>query len=122
VDLDNKFLQKGEIMAEFLGDIAFMLDFVVAVSGLIMLYHAGKAGSQLLRASGYLLIIGGILGMACTGYYYFKYHFAGEFESAYAPKHHMMMGGGMMQKHQKMIEKKKGMMKGMQGKKRPPGR
>lgn len=104
-------------MAEFLGDIAFMLELVIVVAGIVTLYFAQKNASKLLRAAGWLLIIGGILGSTCTGYFYMKYYFNGDFDSAYMqPKH---MAPGQMMRHDPAMMKKMrhdpSMMKRMHG-------
>lgn len=76
-------------MAEFLGDLAFMFEVFVLGVGLVVLYFANKEDSKLLKASGWIMSVVAVLGMACTGYFYMKYFFAGGFDTPY-PKHHMM--------------------------------
>lgn len=83
-------------MAQFLGDIAFLLELFAVTGGLCLLYLAGqRAGAGLLRLAAYLLIAGGIAGALCTGYYWFKYQAAGDFDRAY-PAVMQMMPEGMM--------------------------
>ena len=73
-------------MAEFLGDIAFMLEIFVLGMGLIVIHHGKKEDSRLIKFSGYLMSSISILALICTTYFYFKYYFNGDFDSAY-PKH-----------------------------------
>lgn len=85
-------------MAEFLGDLAFMFEVFVLGVGLVVLHFATKENSKLLKASGWIMSVVAVLGMACTGYFYMKYYFSGGFDQPY-PQHHMMKGnmmGGMM--------------------------
>lgn len=82
-------------MAMFLADIAFMLELALLVAGLYLFHSAKGNGSNLLRLAAFLAVIGSISGMACTGYYSMKYHFQGNFDSAF-PQPSQMMRGGMM--------------------------
>lgn len=75
-------------MAEFLGDIAFMIEVLVLGLGLVVLHFSVKEGSNLLKWSGRIMVICGLLGMICTSYYYMKYFWAGEFHHA---RHSAMM-------------------------------
>jgi hypothetical protein len=77
-------------MAEFLGDIAGMLEIFAVAAGLVLLHRASKeAPAKLLQAAGVLLIVGGLVAGACTGWYWFQYRAAGDFERA-MPMHSMM--------------------------------
>ena len=81
-------------MAEFLGDLAFMFEIFVLGIGLVVLYFAKKEGSKLLKASGWIMSVAAVFGLICTSYFYFKYYFAGEFNSAH-PQHYMMNQSSM---------------------------
>lgn len=71
-------------MAAFLGDIAFLFGVLVIAAGLLVLHRAGgDPRPVLLRTAGIVLLAGGIGAALCTGYYYLKYHFAGDLEYPY---------------------------------------
>ncbi|MBK24575.1 MAG: hypothetical protein CME70_11325 [Halobacteriovorax sp.] len=70
-------------MAEFLGDIAFMIEILVLGLGLVVIHYGKKEKSKLLKTSGYLMSIFSILALICTTFFYFKYYFNGDFDSAY---------------------------------------
>jgi hypothetical protein len=80
-------------MAEFLGDIAVMLEVLILGLGIIVIYFAKREGSKLLSWAGNLFIAASVAGLLCSGTYYFKYYFAGEFAHAYpivtSPEHKM---------------------------------
>lgn len=69
-------------MAQFLGDIAGVLELFAVVGGLVLLHFERKDSSKLLRAAGILLIVGGILAGACTMTYWLHYQATGQFEHA----------------------------------------
>lgn len=72
-------------MAQFLADIAGMLELFAIATGLALLHRASKeAPAKLLKASGWVLLIGGILVALCTGYYWLRYQSRGEFDGAHA--------------------------------------
>lgn len=76
-------------MAEFLGDIAFMLEVFALATGLLI-YHFGiKEKSKLIKLAAVILILAGIFGMVCTGYYWFEYYSQGAFDTAYPVMQHM---------------------------------
>ncbi|MCB0362196.1 MAG: hypothetical protein KDD35_05725 [Bdellovibrionales bacterium] len=81
-------------MAEFLGDIAFMFEVLILGLGLVVLHLNRKESSTYLKWAGRLMASFGVLGMICTGFFYMKYFFAGEFNQAHHMKgtHHSMMG------------------------------
>ncbi len=95
-------------MAQFLGDIAGMLEIFAIAGGLILLHFAAKERAKLLSAAGWVLLAGGILVGACTLSYWFKYNSQDEFDHAHPQAmqmmdgemmrgmHEGMMGGGMM--------------------------
>ncbi len=113
-------------MAMFQLDIAFLLELALFAAGLVLL-HLGKQGTApLLRAAGFVLVVGSVLTAACSVYYGVRYQIQGEFESAYPPHHEMMehqqemmMQPGMMQRRmmrQQMMERRMG-----EGMRREPG-
>jgi phosphatidylglycerophosphate synthase len=76
-------------MVMFLGHIAMMLEFFAIATGLVLvrLSKTDKGWSSL---AGWVLVIFGILGVICTGYYMLQYFFQGDFAYAYPQ---MMMPG-----------------------------
>ena len=76
-------------MAEFLGDIAFILEMFAVAAGLILI-HLGKENRKLFSLAGWLLLIVGIGGAVCTVYWMFHYFNMGDFDHAYPQ---MMMSG-----------------------------
>lgn len=67
--------------AQFLGDIAFMLETFAVAGGLLLLGGAwAAAAGRLARAAGLVLLLAGVGGALCTTWFWFKYHGAGEFE------------------------------------------
>lgn len=89
-------------MAAFLGDIAFLFGVVVAVAGLFTLHKAtADPRPVLLKTAGFVLLAAGIGTALCTGYYYLKYHFAGDLEHPYPVMKHEMMMKKMMDKSMK---------------------
>ncbi len=85
----------------FLGDSAFYLAAIVFGFGSVLIFYSCKENSRLLKTSGYILSVVGILGALCTGYYWLKYYSNGHFDKPYPPhamKMHLMdkgMKGGM---------------------------
>lgn len=70
-------------MAQFLGDIAGMLEIFAIALGLVLLHRAAKESpAKLLRAAGLVLVVGGLLVGICTGWYWLKYQLAGDFDRA----------------------------------------
>ncbi len=92
-------------MAQFMGDLVLILELVIVAAGLYILAIAKKDGSKLIKSSALLLIIGGVFMATCSTYFYMKYYFQGEFESAtygsssmwYRMHRGYRMGPGMMQ-------------------------
>jgi len=79
-------------MAQFLADIAGMLEISAIAAGLVLLYRArADAAAGLVRAAGLVLVVGGIAVGLCTTYYWFSYRGRGEFATA-----HMMYPGTML--------------------------
>jgi hypothetical protein len=95
-------------MAAFLGDIAFLFGILITTGGLLLLHRAGgDPRPVILRTAAILMLAGGIGTALCTGYFWMKYHFAGDLEHAYPPAlmgepggkgrmQGMGMGGNMM--------------------------
>jgi hypothetical protein len=71
------------IVAQFLGDIAGMLEIFAIALGLVLLHRASKeAPARLLKAAGWVLIVGGIAVGVCTSWYWVSYQAAGDFDRA----------------------------------------
>ena len=117
-------------MAQFLGDLAFLAELVLVAGGLVLLHRARlQPPAGLLRLAGYILVIGGIGGALCTGYYWFKYQAQGDFDHAYpvmmqkmskgmmnSGMHEVMKDSDMQDRMQKMpTDMKSGMRNDMQG-------
>lgn len=93
-------LEKETIMAQFLADIAGMLELFAVAAGLVLLHRARKdAPAGLLKAAGWILVIGGVLVALCTAYYWFKYQARGDFAGASAGCPMMMEGRHMGPMH-----------------------
>ncbi|MEQ9363280.1 MAG: hypothetical protein RIF32_03500 [Leptospirales bacterium] len=85
-------------MAQFFGDIAFMLELFAVAAGLVALHFAGRqSASGLLKAAGWLLVVGGILTAVCTSFFYFRYYAQGGFDTVHPPMSMPMDGMGKMQ-------------------------
>lgn len=97
-------------MAAFLGDIAFLFGVVVAVAGLFTLHKAtADPRPVLLKTAGIVLLVAGIGTALCTGYYYLKYHFAGDLEHPYpvmSGKMSMMHGMDKKMMMERMMDKR----------------
>jgi multisubunit Na+/H+ antiporter MnhB subunit len=68
-------------MAMFLGHIAFLIESFGVAFGLVLL-QLGKENKPLFSRAGWLLIIIGIGGAICTGYYMLDYFWMGHFVHA----------------------------------------
>lgn len=106
-------------MAQFLGDIAFALWTALFAAGLIFWHVGSKEAAGLIKAAAAILVVVGIAGAVCTGYFWFKYEGQNAFENAYPMAAHMgsMKGmgkgmGGMMNEKMPMGDMQHG---GMQG-------
>ncbi len=105
-------------MAEFLGDIAVMFEVLILGAGLVVLHFGKKQSAKLILWAGNLLVAASVAGLICSGYYYFKYFFAGEFEHAYptAAVQGGPMGMGQMSGMMSNGMMGRGMGQGMMGK------
>ena len=56
-------------MAEFLGDIAFMVEFLVLGIGLIVIHYGKKEDSKLVKAAGYIMSVASVFALVCTTYF-----------------------------------------------------
>jgi len=82
-------------MAQFLGDIAFLLEMLMVAGGLVLLHRSRQEGAGLLRAAALVLVIAGAGTAVCTSWFWFHYHGQGDFERAH-PMQPGSMPGGMM--------------------------
>lgn len=94
---------EDETMAQFMADIAGMLELFAIAAGLVLLHRAGKeAPAKLLNVAGWALVTGGMVVGACTTFYWFKYRSRGELDSVHMGYPGMMhapatgMGTGAM--------------------------
>lgn len=69
-------------MAQFLGDIAFLLELGLVAAGLVLLHVGRERSGALLRSAGWILAVGASATALCTGYFWFRYHRAGDFDRA----------------------------------------
>lgn len=84
-------------MVMFTAHIAWILLIMAIAAGLVALHYGQQLNAKLIRWAGWLLVIFGIGGAVCTGYYAVKYFAHGHYEHAYESGMPMgMMGGGMM--------------------------
>lgn len=81
-------------MAQFFGDIAFMLELFAVAAGLATMHFAGKQeGAGVLKGAAWLLIVGGVLAAVCTSFFYFRYYAQGGFDAVYPPMSMNQMRG-----------------------------
>jgi hypothetical protein len=70
-------------MAQFLADIAGMLEIIAIAAGLVLLHVSfTRPPAALLKAAGVLLLVGGLAVGACTTWYWLGYHRDGAFAVA----------------------------------------
>jgi len=74
-------------LAQFLGDIAFLLELGLVASGLVAVHVGRERSALLVRAAGWLLVVGATATAVCTCYFWLRYHRAGEFDRATPPAH-----------------------------------
>lgn len=82
-------------MAQFLGDIAFLLEMVLVAGGLVLLHRSRQEAAGLLRAAALVLLLAGAGTAICTSYFWFRYHGQGDFDRAHPMPMGSMMPGGM---------------------------
>lgn len=71
-------------MGEFNADIAGMLEIFAIALGLVLFHWASKdAPARLLKAAGWVLVVGGVVVGLCTTLYWFKYQSRGGFDSTH---------------------------------------
>lgn len=69
-------------MAMFLGHIAFLLATFAVVMGLA-LWQFSQENKKYFLLGGWILVVVGVLGWVCIGYYMIHYFFLGNFDQAY---------------------------------------
>ncbi len=69
-------------MAQFLGDIAFLAELGLVAAGLVLLHVGRERSASLLRAAGWILVVGATATAICTTFFWLRYHRAGEFDHA----------------------------------------
>lgn len=69
-------------MAQFLGDMAFLLELAIVAAGLVLLHVGRERSASLLRSAGWLLVVGATAIAVCTVYFWLRYHQAGDFDRA----------------------------------------
>ncbi len=67
-------------MNVFLGDIAYVLEIALIGAGLVVLYYALKESSKLMKAAGYIMLVGGVSGLICTSFFSIKFWLGGYFD------------------------------------------
>lgn len=72
-------------LAQFLGDIAFLAELGLVATGLVLLHTGRERSASLLRAAGWILVVGATATALCTGFFWLRYHRAGEFDHAGPP-------------------------------------
>jgi hypothetical protein len=83
----------------YIAHIAWSFGLILVASGFIALHFAGREKSGQLKIAGWLLVVGGTLGLICNAYYSLKYLQQGAFERPMMmrPMSGGPMRGGMMQ-------------------------
>jgi hypothetical protein len=70
-------------MAMFTFHIAYILQIMSVAAGLVALHFSTQLSSKLIKSAGILLVVFGIAGVICTGYFGVKYYTHGHYEHAY---------------------------------------
>lgn len=78
-------------MAAFLGSIAFLFSVLLLAWGLLLLAQRSPEKGVLHTIAAVVLLVGGVCGITCNSYFYAKYYFAEQLETAYPG----MRGSGM---------------------------
>lgn len=74
-------------MAQFMGEIAFLLELGLVAAGLVLLQVAHERSAGLLRTAGWILVVGATATALCTSYFWLRYHQAGSFDLAGSAAH-----------------------------------
>jgi hypothetical protein len=90
-------------MAQFLGDIAFAAWAALLAGGLIAWHIGTRDAAGPIKSAAVIMIVAGLGGGVCTTYYWFSYHSAGAFESAY-PASMSMQGMSSRPMMQRMMQ------------------
>ena len=69
-------------MLMFMAALVFQVELAVIAGGLFALYKAKKEDSKTLKWAGWILAIGGVLGVLCTTYFSLIYMSQGGFDMA----------------------------------------
>ncbi len=69
-------------MLMFMAALVFQVELAVIAGGLFALYKAKKEDSKYLNWAGWILTIGGVLGLLCTTYFSLLYMGQGGFDMA----------------------------------------
>ncbi len=69
-------------MLMFMAALVFQVELAVIAGGLFALYKATKEDSKHLKWAGWILTIGGVLGVLCTTYFSLIYMGQGGFDMA----------------------------------------
>lgn len=70
-------------MAMFTFHIAVILQAMAIATGLVAMHYAHQLRAKLIKTAGVLLVVLGVGGILCSGYYAAKYFFMGHYEHAY---------------------------------------
>ena len=70
-------------MAQFLGDLAFVLEVFLLSAGLITYEVAQRDALALTRIAGIVMVVAGGAAIICTSIFWFTYWSAGAFDKAY---------------------------------------
>lgn len=91
-------------MGQFSADIAYTLEVALIAAGLIVLHSSLKQKAKLLKASAWIMMIGGILGLFCTSYWWLRYHKEGVFDLPIDQTIHLMHHDGDALHHFPSVE------------------
>lgn len=69
-------------MNQFSGDIASILEIALFASGMVVLHFGNAHKAILLKVAGWIMMIGGVVGILCTSHFWLKYYYQGDFDVA----------------------------------------
>lgn len=69
-------------MSQFIGDITFLLELALVAAGLVLVQLGRERRAALLRAAGWVLVVGATGTALCTGYFWLRYRASGDFDRA----------------------------------------